>query len=97
YYLGHIETHKPEEIKRIFVNRDCQKCEIYWFCGGRCLYSNITKPWPKEGSDLVCESVKNLYENLNNAIPKIRELIRDGKIDISDFKHTKYNGCEIIP
>jgi hypothetical protein len=45
----------------------------------------------------VCDSVKNLYAGLVEALPLVRRCIAEGRINEGDFSHTRYNGCEIIP
>jgi hypothetical protein len=30
-------------------------------------------------------------------LPRIKQLINNGKVNLSDFEFMKYNGCEIIP
>jgi sulfatase maturation enzyme AslB (radical SAM superfamily) len=97
YYLGHIQNAHPLKLRKVYVEHPCTNCEIIHECGGRCLYANITKRWSPEAYALVCKTVKNLTECLKTALPKIRELISDGKIRLSDFEHMKYNSCEIIP
>ncbi|MCX6802340.1 MAG: TIGR04084 family radical SAM/SPASM domain-containing protein [Candidatus Diapherotrites archaeon] len=97
FYVGHISTAHPLKLKKIFVSNPCPSCSIYSFCGGRCLYSNIVKPWPKEGRDLACKSVKEYRKMLLEALPEIKGLIKQGKISLADFEHIKFNGCEIIP
>ena len=72
-------------------------CGIRTFCGGRCLYSNITRPWGTAERQLVCGTVENLHNALTNALPRVRALIAQGRIDTADFVHEKFNGCEIIP
>ena len=72
-------------------------CRIRDFCGGRCLYSNITRPWGTDERRLVCDTIENLHEALTGAIPRVQDLISDGVISLSDFAHEKFNGCEIIP
>lgn len=97
YYLGHIGTANPLELKKIYVEEPCINCEVYHICGGRCLYANITKRWNAEAYGLVCKTVKNLIEAIDKEIPKIETLIKTGRINLGDFEFTKYNGCEIIP
>jgi hypothetical protein len=41
--------------------------------------------------------VKELVNAVNMQLPRIDELIKDGKVRLSDFEFMKYNGCEIIP
>jgi len=66
-------------------------------CGGRCLYANITKRWSPEAYALICKTVKNLTESLKVILPRIKRLIKNGKIKLSGFEYMKYNSCEIIP
>ncbi len=98
YYLGHIRDTEPNEIKKVLVNnKPCSECEILGICGGRCLYSNITKRWSNEAYTDVCDTVKGLVQSVENQIPRIKQLINQRKIALADFKFLKYNGCEIIP
>jgi uncharacterized protein len=97
YYVGHILTADPQNLDRIFVGGECTGCDIYDFCGGRCLYSNITKPWNMAERKTVCGTVENLYSALTEAVPRVRALIERGTITLHDFAHEKFNGCEIIP
>jgi putative peptide-modifying radical SAM enzyme len=97
YYLGQISHTDPRTLPHVSVEGDCTDCRIRDFCGGRCLYSNITKPWSKEERSIVCHTVKNLFVALNEALPRVLALLEYQKIDISAFNHEKYNGCEIIP
>jgi putative peptide-modifying radical SAM enzyme len=94
---GHIKTADPLKLKRILVSKPCTECSIIGECGGRCLYANITKQWNDSQYALVCDTVKNLVKTLKDTEPRIRQLIKKGKITQSDFKSLKYNGCEIIP
>ncbi|MDD1725212.1 MAG: putative peptide-modifying radical SAM/SPASM domain-containing protein, partial [Methanospirillum sp.] len=75
----------------------CRTCDIRDFCGGRCLYSSILEPWPKEGADLVCETVRALKTALENILPDIQHLVEKKIITTKHFAHEKFNGCEIIP
>ncbi|KDE56563.1 TIGR04084 family radical SAM/SPASM domain-containing protein [Methanoculleus sp. MH98A] len=97
YYAGHIATADPLRLPVTTVGSPCTECDLLDFCGGRCLYSNITHPWPEEGRRAVCGTVENLHSALSAALPEIRALIRDGRVRMEDFAHRKYNSCEIIP
>lgn len=97
YYAGHITRSHPLELGQIPVTGDCTDCRIRTFCGGRCLYSNITRPWGVAERRLVCSTVENLRDALMAALPPIRRLINQGTITVEDFAHEKFNGCEIIP
>ena len=97
YYVGHIQDSDPRNLEVIGINGECADCQILKFCGGRCLYSNITKPWGTAERKLVCSTVHTLYAGLTNALPRVNDLIANGVIQLADFSHEKYNGCEIIP
>lgn len=97
YYLGHIKSSHPLRLPKISVGEPCISCRIYGLCGGRCLYANITKRWNSAAYRLVCETVENTIEAIKAQLPRIKTLIKAGKIRIEDFNFMKYNGCEIIP
>ncbi len=96
YYAGHIRTADPARLPEIPIGEPCLSCDIYDFCGGRCLYSNIVRPWGDHYT-LVCDTVRALHDALMENIPRIQALIDRKEISIKDFAHTRYNGCEIIP
>jgi uncharacterized protein len=97
FYVGHISRSHPLELAHILIGNECSECRILTFCGGRCLYSNITRPWGTAGRRLVCGTVENLNTALNEALPHVQALLDEGTIKIDDFTHQKFNGCEIIP
>lgn len=97
YYVGHIATADPRILPRVGVGAPCTDCNIRDFCGGRCLYASIARPWPEEGRNLVCESIAHLHRTLTDALPEVRRLIGEGVITPEAFAHEKYNSCEIIP
>jgi len=97
YYIGYIKNAHPLQLKQIYVEQPCTNCEIYEECGGRCLYSNITKQWSEEAYALVCNTVKNHVKALKESLPRVQQLIAKKTIKFSDFDHLKYDSCEIIP
>jgi uncharacterized protein len=97
YYLGHISTADPLNLPDIPVGGECTGCRLADFCGGRCLYSNITRPWDEAERRLVCGTIENLHDALMEALPRVRDLITRGTIRNTGFAHEKFNGCEIIP
>lgn len=97
FYLGHISTTSPLELKPIYVSDPCTNCDVLDVCGGRCLYANTTKRWKDEEYQLVCGTVKNLIASLEQELPRVKKLIAQGRIGPIDFEFMKYNGCEIIP
>jgi uncharacterized protein len=97
YYLSHISEVHPLKLKKIFVDAPCSECDILNVCGGRCLYTNITKRWSKDAYATVCTTVNGLVDSVKMKLPRINQLITDGKVSLNDFTYVKYNGCEIIP
>jgi len=97
YYVGHIRTADPLALPEIGLSGSCPECDIFGFCGGRCLYADITRPWSPEQKELICRAVNALREGLTRVLPQIRNCIESGRIGLDDFSHTRYNGCEIIP
>ena len=98
YYLGHIKDANPLQLPKILVNqKPCVDCTILKVCGGRCLYTNITKRWNDNAYKKVCYTIEQLIETIEAEIPRIQSLIRRKKISLNDFDYLKYNGCEIIP
>ncbi len=97
YYLGHINHSDPRHLPELPVHGGCTECEILDFCGGRCLYSAITRPWTKEQNRILCRTIVHLRECLTRGLPEVSGLIREGVISPDSFFHTKFNGCEIIP
>jgi putative peptide-modifying radical SAM enzyme len=97
FQAGDIWKSSPENLKKIFVDEPCASCDILDLCGGRCLYANYAKLWPREGQALICNTIRNLIEAIREKIPEIKELIRKGIVQEDDFFYEKYNGAEIIP
>lgn len=97
FYIGHISSADPLNLRRVFVNEPCTKCDIFSICGGRCLYSNVVKRWREEEYSLICNTVRNLVSVIKEDLPRIKRLIGNGKVSLKDFDFMKYNGCEIIP
>lgn len=96
FYCGDLNSN-PKELKQIHCGEPCLSCEHYDLCGGRCLYSNYTKLWPKEGEKLICSTIIHLIEEIRKKIPEIKELIEKEIINEEDFGYEKYFGPEIIP
>jgi sulfatase maturation enzyme AslB (radical SAM superfamily) len=98
YYLGHVAETDPRKLEKVLVgNKPCTECETLGVCGGRCLYANITRRWNDEAYGLVCDTVKGLIRSVESQMPRIKQMIANGKISAPDFEFVKYNGCEIIP
>jgi radical SAM protein with 4Fe4S-binding SPASM domain len=81
------------------IGEPCISCDIYYICGGRCLFVNKSQ-WMliDEGYSHICRTVKHLIGELRGVLPGIRALIDEGSIRTSDFDYPRLtNGCEIIP
>jgi len=97
YYQGDIFRDTPKSLKKIYVGKPCTSCDIFHLCGGRCLYSNILKPWGEKGLNEICLSIRFLISELQKTSQKIKSLIDKKVISLKDFDYIKYNGTEIIP
>jgi putative peptide-modifying radical SAM enzyme len=97
FQVGDIWNNEPNKLNEIYVGEPCTSCDILDLCGGRCLYANKAKLWPKEGQDLICLTVRHLIDSIKQRMPQIKELIEKGKITEKDFEYEKYTGPEIIP
>ena len=95
--MGKLGYSHPLKLAKIFVGAPCADCDVMKLCGGRCLYANITKRWNENDYDAVCHTVKQLVKAVESELPRIKGLIKDGRLLSSDFQFIKYNGCEIIP
>jgi uncharacterized protein len=105
-YCGSVEEGVTKEMK---CGGWCVGCSYIDICGGRCLYSNDAQLWPKEGHDLVCETIKCLIDGIRGLVDgrrltvdgkelkNIRELIEEGVVGKEDFDFERYFGPEIIP
>ena len=82
YYIGHIRTADPLALQEIGLRGSCPECDIFGFCGGRCLYADALRPWSPEEKELVCSAVYTLREGLMGVFPRIRKCIKSGRISL---------------
>ncbi len=94
FQCGNLDSNK---LKEISVIEPCSSCEYLDICGGRCLYSNYAKLWPKEGQELICKTIIHLINSIKDKIPEIKEVLDKEIVKIEDFSYEKYFGPEIIP
>ncbi len=97
FQVGDIKESNPDNLRQIFVGEPCTSCDIYGLCGGRCLYANKANLWPKEGQELICNTVRHLISEIKSRLPEIKKLIVSGKLSEKQFEYEKYTGPEIIP
>lgn len=96
FYAGDISM-SPTELRKVPIGGRCDGCDIRDICGGRCLYANVTMKWGPDGFDDVCGTVRHMIQELQAALPEVRQLIADGMIEESDLGYMRFNSCEIIP
>jgi putative peptide-modifying radical SAM enzyme len=96
FEAGDLNT-SPEDLKKFAIGGRCLKCSYKDLCGGRCLYWNKTALWPKEGDEMICDTIKHLIDEIKSKIPEMRKLIAEGKLMEKYFDYEKYFGPEIIP
>jgi putative peptide-modifying radical SAM enzyme len=97
FYLGHVSSSSPLDLRKVLVEGQCQRCDVFNVCGGRCLYSHVFKRWSDEAHGIVCGTVRHLVESVKKELPRVRSLLDDGRIGLEDLEFMRYNGCEIIP
>jgi len=98
--VGSIFKDEPASLcDKACVGEPCTSCEIFHICGGRCLFVNRSQDMlRKDGYALICRTVKHLVRELEDAAPRVRELIERGIIRRNEFDYPGFNnGCEIIP
>lgn len=98
--VGSIFNDAPQALcDRISLREPCVSCDIFEICGGRCLFVNHAQDMLREnGYALICSTVRHLVRELKEAVPRIRELIDEGVVNMSEFEYPGFNnGCEIIP
>jgi putative peptide-modifying radical SAM enzyme len=98
--IGSIFGNTPSSLcDAVTVGEPCTSCDILDICGGRCLFVNRSQELLRQnGYSLICTTVRHLVKELQNALPRVQELISNGSVDRSDFEYPELNnGCEIIP
>ena len=69
--LGHISTHSPGELKgKVGIGEPCTSCEVFRYCGGRCLYAYKERYWGEEGFRAVCQVTKHTIREVLECIDK---------------------------
>lgn len=100
YYIGNIfsKITEKELMHKSIKPSGCDLCKYYSICGGRCLYSNITKPWDKQDYDFLCDLTKKTIDVVTNGYnTRIKQFIFEKKLCVDDFSYKEYIGPEIIP
>lgn len=97
--IGDIQNTIPANLKNtVLIAEPCNSCEIYKYCGGRCLFAYKERLWGEEGFKILCDITKHLVHNLLDLKPKIERLISKRKIKRSTLNYPEINNTtEIIP
>lgn len=98
-YLGHIETHAPQELPgRVRIEQPCLNCPDFTLCGGRCLYAHKERLWGMEGFHQVCKATRFFLDLVQEVYPRVLELVKEGRLEPSVFTYPRFNNSiEIIP
>jgi uncharacterized protein len=96
FQAGNLSS-DPKKLENFDCVYDCGDCGVYDLCGGRCMYWRRTKLWPKEGDELICDSIKKYIKEIQKNMVIIYKLILKKRIDVEDFEYENYFGPEIIP
>ena len=98
--VGSITESRASSLSGVAaMGEPCLSCDIYGVCGGRCLFVNRSQEMLREnGFPYICSTVRHLVKELQDALPEVQALIKDGSVKRSDFAYPELNnGCEIIP
>nr|WP_287069254.1 TIGR04084 family radical SAM/SPASM domain-containing protein [Pyrobaculum sp.] len=92
---GHIKIGITNGVR---LKDKCLICEYRHVCGGRCLYTHYEDFWGEEGFDAVCHVTKKTIRILEEALPYIFQLIKDGVIRREDIDYDPLlDSTEVIP
>lgn len=86
----------PDKLAKFNLS-ECEDCGEFTLCGGRCMYWRKASLWPKEGDEMICDSIRFYLGKIKMALPRIQKAIEEGIIKEKDFEYEKYFGPEIIP
>ncbi|VVB84542.1 7-carboxy-7-deazaguanine synthase [uncultured archaeon] len=98
--IGSIFKDEPDSLCcKACVGEPCTSCDVFHICGGRCLFVNRSQDMlRRNGYALICSTVRHLVRELEDAAPRVREMIERGVIKRKYFEYPDFNnGCEIIP
>jgi len=97
--LGHLWTCKPESLRNaIRIEEPCTSCEIFRYCGGRCLYAYKKRYWGDEGFRKICNVTKHLVNSLLEKKNEIERQLERGIVSRKQLYYPPFNNTtEIIP
>lgn len=98
FLVGDLDGNPNLMVNKITISNPCLSCDIFRYCGGRCLYANKTMLWGRDGFNLVCDSVRHLVHEILRYKGVLEHLIRRRIIDEQELFYPSYNNSvEIIP
>ncbi|KAK2960601.1 putative Radical SAM superfamily protein [Blattamonas nauphoetae] len=94
-----IENPVESLCNRLKPKDPCTDCENAHYCGGRCLYCNVTRYWQDEYKRVVCDlTVTHLINEVKRVFPKVKELLTSGRIQREPFQYPAEDySLEVIP
>ncbi|RLE70527.1 MAG: putative peptide-modifying radical SAM/SPASM domain-containing protein, partial [Thermoprotei archaeon] len=97
--IGNIKDTSLKNLKSLFkIGEPCSSCNIFKYCGGRCLYAYYERLWGEGGFRKICRATKYLVSLIEELRDEIASLIDKGKVDIEKLDYPKFlNTIEIIP
>ena len=98
-HLGNVRnSHVEDCINAVSIGEPCISCDVFRFCGGRCLYAYKERLWGDDGFGRVCNVTKRFIGEVLSTLPEIECLLEAGKIAREDVLYPQFNNStEIIP
>jgi putative peptide-modifying radical SAM enzyme len=95
FNAGTLETN-PKDLKKFNI-AECDRCDTKDLCGGRCMYWRKAGLWPKEGDEMICDSIRFYIGKIKSILPRVKDSIKNKTVSEKDFEYERYFGPEIIP
>ena len=92
--LGNVENGFKYYSERL----ECEKCEYFKYCGGRCLYSYKERFWGEDGFKKICYLTKKTIDIILSKKDVIKDLLNKNSlgIDVLRYDPTE-DSTEVIP
>lgn len=97
--LEHLGTCKLNTLRNsVAIKEPCTSCEIFRYCGGRCLYAYKERYWGDEGFNKICRVTKHLVNSLLGIREEIEHQIEYENISRRELYYPPFNNTiEVIP
>ncbi|RLG48411.1 MAG: putative peptide-modifying radical SAM/SPASM domain-containing protein [Thermoproteota archaeon] len=98
-YLGDIQQKRPEDLRdSILIEEPCVSCDVFRYCGGRCLYTYKERLWGEGGFRKVCDLTKHMISELLKISHEVRQLMKSRIVRPEQVLYPRFNNTtEIIP